>query len=355
MLATFPDRKGRLLASRSAAISLSLPALMRLPTIIAWLLGTGLLAALLALNHPLRVLAALAALRAWLLLVILFHAVPLLLDTIAWRRLFPAPPRLMALLGIRWIAEGLNGLLPVPHLGELLRADLTRRIARPGEAGASVVVDLTLGVATQVLFAALGLALFSLLAGGDALWRGLLIAVALLTASAGLFYFLQRAGLFTLAAVLARRWSARARRHVDLEEARALDARVGALYRRRMALLVSALWRFAGWVAGAGEIWLILRGLGHGVGFAAAVVLESLSQAARTAAFAIPGGLGVQDGALVLLCAALGLGPEIGLALSLARRCRELALGAPALLAGALIGARRVAAAAPSPGGRPPA
>ena len=83
-------------------------------------------------------------------------------------------------------------------------------------------------------------------------------------------------------------------------------------------------------------------------------MLESLSQAARTAAFAIPGGLGVQDGALLLLCAQIGLGAETGLALSLAKRCRELVLGLPGLLAGYVIGTRRVAAAGSSPGGRPP-
>ncbi|HUC69490.1 MAG TPA: hypothetical protein VMA53_28990 [Stellaceae bacterium] len=72
-------------------------------------------------------------------------------------------------------------------------------------------------------------------------------------------------------------------------------------------------------------------------------MLESLSQAARTAAFAISGGLGVQDGAL-LLAMQLGLGAEAGLALSLAKRCRELALGAPLLLTGYITAARRLAA-----------
>lgn len=328
---------------------------MRIPTIVAWLAGVALLAALIALNHPEAVLAALASLRYWLVLVILFHAVPLYFDTLAWRRLFQAPPPLAALFRIRWISEGVNGCFPVPHLGELLRADLTRRIARPGEAGASVVVDLTLGVATQLIFAALGLALFSLLVGGNALLRGLLVAVAVLGSCGATFYFLQRAGIFTLAARLVRRWSQTARRRLDLEDARALDGRIRALYARRAALLSSAWWRFLGWLTGAGETWLALKGLGHPVSIAEAVMLESLSQAARTAAFAIPGGLGVADGALLLLCAQLGLGAETGLALSLAKRCRELALGAPALLAGYLSQTRRLAAADGWPGAPPPA
>jgi uncharacterized membrane protein YbhN (UPF0104 family) len=130
---------------------------------------------------------------------------------------------------------------------------------------------------------------------------------------------------------------------------------VRALYGRRAAVASAALWRLAGWVAGAGETWLILYAFGHRVSLAEAIMLESLSQAARTAAFVIPGGLGVQDGALLVLCAQLGLGSEIGLALSLAKRCRELALGVPALLAGYVIQARRLSATAGWPGTPPSA
>jgi len=328
---------------------------MRLPTFIAWLLGAGLLAVLLAINNPAGVLDAVMALRWWLVAAILFHAVPLWLDVVAWHRLFAAPPGLAVLFGIRWIAEGVNGLLPVPHLGELLRADLVRRITRPGEAGASVVVDVTLGVATQVLFAAVGLGLFALVAGGSPVLRGLFLATGVLSAGALTFYLLQRSGLFALAATVIRRWSAQARRRFNIDDARALDGRVRALYARRAGLFSSAIWRFAGWVVGAGEIWLILYGLGQPIGLAEAIMLESLSQAARTAAFAIPGGLGVQDGALLVLCAQLGITPEIGLALSLAKRCRELALGLPALAAGYVIQARRVATAGGWPGEPPPA
>jgi putative membrane protein len=328
---------------------------MRVSTIVAWLLGVGMLVALVALNDPLRVLGAVAALRFWLILVVLFHGVPLFFDVLAWHTLFQAPPRFAALYRIRWIAEGVNGLFPVPHLGELLRAEQTRRIARPGEAGASIVVDLTLGVATELLFAALGLALFGFFIRSDALLRGLVIAVAVLGLAGACFYALQRAGLFALAAAIARRWSAPARRRFDMEDARALDRRIRALYGRRARLLASSAWRFIGWLTGAGETWLILYGLGHPIGIAEAVMLESLSHAARTAAFAIPGGLGVQDGALLLLSVQLGLGAEAGLALSLAKRCRELALGAPALFAGYITEARRLATTGGWRGAPPPA
>lgn len=326
---------------------------MRFSTIIAWLLGAGLLAALVALNHPGRVLDAVAALRAWLLVVVLFHAVPLYVDVLAWQRLFQAPPSLPRLYGIRWLSEGVNSLFPL--LGELLRADLTRPVAQPGEAGATVVVDLTLGVATQVLFVALGIALFSLIAPGSTLLPGIVISVVVLCFCVASFYFLQRAGMFALSAALVRRWSAPARRLVGMEDARALDDQIRALYGRRAAILIASFWRFLGWLVSAGETWLVLYGLGRPVGMLEALMLESLSQAARTAAFAIPGGLGAQDGALLLLCEQLGLGAETGLALALAKRFREIVLAVPALGIAYVIQARRLTAAGGWRGAPPPA
>jgi uncharacterized membrane protein YbhN (UPF0104 family) len=171
---------------------------------------------------------------------------------------------------------------------------------------------------------------------------------------AAAFYFLQRAGLFALAARLARTWSLPSRIRFDLDEARALDQRVRDLYRRRGALIEAGLWRFAGWVAGAGEVWLILLGLGHPIDFASAVMLESLGQVARTAAFVIPGGLGVQDGVLLLLATQLGIDAETALALALAKRCRELILGLPGLIVSYVILARRATAAGTPSGERPP-
>jgi hypothetical protein len=50
------------------------------------------------------------------------------------------------------------------------------------------------------------------------------------------------------------------------------------------------------------------------------------------AAFVVPGGWGLQEGAYVVLGQMVGLEPEIALALSLATRARELMTGVPALI-----------------------
>jgi hypothetical protein len=68
------------------------------------------------------------------------------------------------------------------------------------------------------------------------------------------------------------------------------------------------------------------------VGWADALLLESVGQAIRGAAFAVPGALGVQEGGYVLLATLVGLPSHAGLALSLAKRTREILLGLPGLL-----------------------
>ena len=79
--------------------------------------------------------------------------------------------------------------------------------------------------------------------------------------------------------------------------------------------------------------------LGHDVSLWQGIVLESLSQAMKSAGFAIPVGPGVQEGGLLLapLC---GLSAEDAMALSLLKRLRETVLGVPALIASHPIAAR---------------
>lgn len=138
---------------------------MRIATLVTWLIGAGLLAALFATNDAGKLFAAAWRLHGWLIVIALYHGVPLLFDVLGWRRLFEHPPDFLRLLRIRWIGEAVNSLLPVPHLGEILRAkvphdegsDLTK-------SATSVIGDVTVGLATQIVFIATGLAYFALLA-----------------------------------------------------------------------------------------------------------------------------------------------------------------------------------------------
>jgi len=63
-----------------------------------------------------------------------------------------------------------------------------------------------------------------------------------------------------------------------------------------------------------------------------ALALESMTQAVRHLAFVIPAGIGVQEAGLVLFGHALGIGSELALAVSMAKRMREVLCGLPSLV-----------------------
>jgi len=60
-------------------------------------------------------------------------------------------------------------------------------------------------------------------------------------------------------------------------------------------LVVAFVWILAGWFAEAGESWVLLKLLGVDLSFAAVLAFEPVVSFARSAAFFIPAGLGVQD------------------------------------------------------------
>ena len=282
------------------------------------------------------VLRSLRAVGWWVVAIAAFHLVPLLLSAAAWQfALAPAHRRsLGVLLVLRWIREAVSGLLPVAQLGgDVVGARLLAGPAVPATAAAaSVVVDLTVELVTLGLFILLGLVLLTatsrwaaasgwMQAGSAALLAGVLVCAAasrpgLLRPIRGLFERVVRLPSFFDSAFV----------H---DIGRAARAR----YADRRAMAAAGVLHLLSWLAAAGEIWLVLRCMGVPIGVREALVIESLSHALRSAAFFVPGALGVQEAGFIEIGALFGIAPEAALALALARRMREIALGAPALLA----------------------
>ncbi len=267
--------------------------------------------------------------------ITLFHLPPMWADALGWRSLLieDMRPSRLSMLRARWIGESINDLLPVLQMGgNVVKAWLLADHGLPlGRAGASVVIDVTLVVLSQIVFTLFGLGLAAPTLGGG---RPLLIVVvgtAVMTVLLGGFYFVQRRGFFGLVLRISTRIIGGLGQHSLSEGAATIDADVKLLYGNRPALIVSGLWHMMAWILGVAEVWFALDLLGHPVDIGTALLFESLGQAIRTGAFAVPGGLGVQEGGYVLVGTALGIEPGVALALSLARRVRELLLGLPGL------------------------
>lgn len=284
-----------------------------------------------------------------------FYGVPVACAWLSWRCLFEARrcPSWWFTAYATWIGFSINWLLPVGQVGgEVARARMVIKRKFPSSGAiATVIGDQTLQIATQAVYALIGLLLFVYVqVETDTTHVSLLVYVLLGfllfgVASAG-FYWLQHAGLFQLFVRMARKFSflipGNSSPSSWEEQASALDGALKAMYRRRDRLTIAALWRFAFRITAAGETWLALKFLGHPVTISEALILESIGQAIRSAAFVIPGGLGAQEGGIMLIGAALGLPPDVALASSLCKRVRELVLGVPGLIAWQLEESRHV-------------
>lgn len=306
--------------------------------VVGLILGLSAFIAMIVYYGAADILQATAAIGWGVLVVCVFRFGLLIFDTLSWWALLGRTEyhRIGGLFWIRWIGDSINTLLPVARIGgELARARLlTLRGVAGAVAGASVMVDVTAGILTQFLFSVVGVIAFVAfvqVASDDLI--GLVAGLALFGLGLAVFYKIQKSGTFLKIARLIERM-AQGRDWTRITGgAAALDDAVMAMYRAKIDFVHCSFWRIVGWVAGTAEVWLILYYLGHPISWTEAFILESLVQAARSAGFLVPGGLGVQEGGFILVGAQLGLTPEIALALSLVKRVRELAIGVPGLIA----------------------
>ncbi|MFC1812906.1 flippase-like domain-containing protein [Thermodesulfobacteriota bacterium] len=265
-----------------------------------------------------------------------YRFVTIAADTLGWSGLIGdnSQSRLPYLFWARWVSESFNTLLPAAQVGgHFVRAGLIcRRGVTGSEAGATVVVDFTMGLTTQVIFTFMGISLLFVQYGNGNQQAGLAIGLAFGVFLLLAFFLSQRLGLFSFAARFFNRFI-RDRELIDLVGgAKTLDQKISELYKKRREVFVCGSWRFISWLTKAGESWLTLYLLGFPVTIQEALILESLSAAARSAAFAIPGALGVQEGGILLIGTLIGIKPEVALALALVKRGRELMIGIPGLM-----------------------
>ncbi|HVW69339.1 MAG TPA: flippase-like domain-containing protein [Steroidobacteraceae bacterium] len=312
---------------------------LRLGTVAGGLIGLGLCAWLLASYGIVRIVDVLAH-AGWTgtAVIIAFHFPQMLCSAFGWRVIVgsggpgAARPGLGAYLRLRWIREAVNNLLPLAQIGgELVVVRLLQLRAVPLAAAiAGTTADLTLEIATQVLFTLLGvLLLFQ--AGADSalatmILESLLVAALLIVALfvalwLGLAVVIERS-LLRLGRSFG--WPATAR-------IGGLHAALMRCYRAPGRVLGASFWHLLSWLLGGLEVCLILHFLGEDVDLTTGLILESLGQAAKALGFAVPGAVGVQEGGYVVIARVLGISPELALALSLMKRLREVVLGLPGL------------------------
>lgn len=272
----------------------------------------------------------------WGLAVICFYrVVPVACEAKGWAQLIPGEyrPRYALLLLYRWISKAINTLLPAMQVGgDLVRV---RLLVRGGvniePAGASVLVDVTIWLAAQIIFILLGTGVFVTLRPGGGMVAQILSSLAIGTGLIAVFFFAQRRGLLRVCAILVRRVVGEGSALRLVTVLQSMDRSVAELYRSTLDMAAAAVWHLLAWLLRTGDTWLTMYFMGAPIGLREAIVLESLSIAVRSAAFMVPAGVGAQEAAIVAVGMQLGLSPELALAMALVKRLQEVVVFVPGL------------------------
>ncbi|HTP77578.1 MAG TPA: lysylphosphatidylglycerol synthase domain-containing protein [Rhizomicrobium sp.] len=260
-----------------------------------------------------------------------------------WYALMPdkRPRNLVTCIIGRQTRDSAGDILPFSQFGGMVigcRAIILRGIAAP-LAYASLVTDVTTELMGQIAFIAIGIALcLSQLRASATMApyvNGLVLGTALLIPGIAAFVFLQRRGS-AFAETLAARFLPAA-----VKQTAAFGAAMKLMYGSPARLATSSTIHLLSWLASSGIVWLSVRLIGAHMSFYAAAAIEALLAALRSATVFVPSAIGVQEAGYAALMPLFGLGPEIGLAVSLLRRARDVVIGVPVLLAWQAMEGRR--------------
>jgi putative membrane protein len=261
--------------------------------------------------------------------IVAIHMSQLALSALAWR----APlgdVGFWTVFRIRWVREAVNTLLPVAQIGgPVVGVGLLGKAGVPlSRAGAATTMDLMMEAGAQLLVVLLAIGVVAATAT-DRSWVGWMeggVGGAVVALAA--FVAVQRAGGLRLIEAAADRLRRRFPSMSWLSGLNGLHADLLRLQAQPMVVVRGVGWHMLSWALGGAEVWVVLRLMGHGVQPDAAFVIESLGMMARSVGFAVPGGVGMQEGGLVLAAGLFGVPPEAAIALSVVKRLRELIVGA---------------------------
>lgn len=112
-----------------------------------------------------------------------------------------------------------------------------------------------------------------------------------------------------------------------------LDERIGEIYERRQEhFLESVGWCFLGWCGGFVETYVVMRLLSPGAGVYEALAIETLAMVINSVLFFVPARIGTAEGVRTALWVLVGFSAAQGIAYGLVRRARELLWLAPGMV-----------------------
>jgi putative membrane protein len=268
-----------------------------------------------------------------LALLCLYALVVFISLAFAWYFLLPSEQRRPAseLYIARLVRDSIAEISPFSPVGGMVAAArlMVLKGMNGAYAAASVAADATTEAMAQVVFLAFGLGLgftqFRHLEGSGPLTQAMLAVLLLAVPGIALLIFLQKKGA-SFAEKIAARFFPQAREGVSFHAA------IEDLYDSRSRLAASAALHLVAWIGAGGGTYISFRLVGGHIDFLNAVALEALLCTLRSIAAPVPAAIGVQEWGYAMLAPLFGLPAEMGVAVSLLKRAREIVLGVPALL-----------------------
>jgi putative membrane protein len=271
------------------------------------------------------------ALGAGVLLLPLVYAPHYFGAAASWSLNFPEGrrPHFRHVLRAIWVGIAVETLMPLGGLAaEVVKARLQIRSGtRASDAASLAVVDMTVQIVVLIFWALLGFTALIITGPGETLFWPIALGAGFLVLAAGTMLYAQyNLAQFGTRMLKSERWRGLA------DNAQLLDRTVRAIYARPLRVAAACAIRCTTRGLMAVEIWIAAWLMHDPITASDAVMFIGIICTLRAAAFVVPGGWGLQEGAYVVLGQMVGLEPEIALALSLATRARELMTGVPALL-----------------------
>ncbi len=312
---------------------------MKWRSAVGLILGAAVLAATLIYAGAGAVARTLEGLRLTGLLIIVLAHLPIeALMGSAWRLAAGAAPglRCEGTCGRGWC--GMPPRRPCPSRSSAASCSVCARCISADTAALramlSMTVDLVVELAAKIPYVVAGLLALLSLAPGSGLMRPLGIGLGLTAAAVAVPG--PRAGAASATAFqrairkLSQRWPVSPSLRGEHTEGD-INTVLDDILSRRSRLGTGFALHLLCWFLGAAELWLIFDLLGKPVSPARALVIDSVVSGLRTFVFMVPAAAGVQEASYVLACAAVGIAPAAAVAASLARRARDLTLGAATL------------------------
>ncbi|MDE2447344.1 MAG: flippase-like domain-containing protein [Gammaproteobacteria bacterium] len=302
------------------------------------ILGAAVLAGTLIYAGAGTVVRTLAGLHLTGLLIIVLAHVPIVaLMGIAWRLAAgtarTASPR--RFMWARLVRDAAAETLPFSQIGGFVLGVRALRLSGPAALRAvlSMSVDLIVELGAKLPYVLAGVLALLAFAPESGLTRPLAIGLALTAVAVAAPVLARRRlgdALDRLIRKISQRWPVLA----SLRQLNAhgdVNAVLDDILSQRGRLALAFGLHLLCWALGAVEVWLVLQLLGKPVSAPEALVIDSVVAGLRTFVFMVPAAAGVQEASYVLACAVFGISPAAAVAASLARRARDLTLGAATL------------------------